>query len=479
LNEHTNQGEQMRKRLFLWLGSVGVTIAALLYFFPTPPKLGPLPELNPTAGRLLVIAPHSDDESLATGGILQQAQAAGGRPHVILVTGGDGFRLAAEAHFRRPGLSGREMIAFGRYRLTESQAALRRLGLGPDQLSFLGYPDHEMHQLWLDCWRAEKPCTSPQTHVAAVPYLEALRPGRPYAGSALVADLVARLIEIRPSIIAYPHPNEAHVDHWAISNFVTAALEQVRRTDPTWAPPQEWLYLVHRGDWPAPKGYLPSAPLLPPAKLAAGMTTWYAAPLTAPQIQVKRAAVAAYPSQVAILRRFMHSFIRQNELFGTLAPVNLAAASSGPIPVVPPWGGLRWTRVTTDPGGDTVARKVERSADLRALWAASDGRMLYMGAELAGPLLRPATVSAYVRGYRPAFGWGDLARVTLLRAARAGGALSTDGTAGTGGAGRWAWARVPLAALGSPVSVMLGSETHVTGALIDRTAWRLLSLDGR
>src|SRR2546425_7498826 len=45
-----------------------------------PPKL-----------RLLVIAPHPDDESLGAGGLMQRTMAQGGRVHVLFLTSGDGY----------------------------------------------------------------------------------------------------------------------------------------------------------------------------------------------------------------------------------------------------------------------------------------------------------------------------------------------------------------------------------------------------
>ncbi len=243
----------MRRFAWLTLGLVAA-LTAWNWFFPRAPRLRPLPRPEPATGPTVVVAPHSDDEALAAAGLLQQAEAAGDRPHVLLVTGGDAFRLAAEAHFRKVRLSGAEMIAFGRHRLGESRAALAALGLPPDRLIFLGYPDQELHRLWLECWREREPCRSRYTETAAVPYTEARSPGSPYAGLALLRELTEVLRIVRPERVVYPHPNEAHVDHWALSNFIAAALEDLRRSDPAWVPPAEWLYLVHRGDWPAPKG---------------------------------------------------------------------------------------------------------------------------------------------------------------------------------------------------------------------------------
>lgn len=224
-------------------------------------------------GAVLIIAPHSDDESLAAAGLLQQAEAEGADPHVVLITGGEAFIWSAKAHYRRWRLTSTDMLAFGEHRLLESQNALQALGLPPERLIFLGYPDRQVHHFWTGCWGQESPCTGPFVQVEDVRYEYARSTGSPFEGEVLLRELVELLSEMRPGLVVYPHPNDAHVDHWGLSAFVTAALEQLRRSDPTWQPPREWLYLVHRGQWPAPKGYRPGDPLLPPEKLAQEVMT--------------------------------------------------------------------------------------------------------------------------------------------------------------------------------------------------------------
>lgn len=476
----------MRRASWVWLAAgLLTTWGAWAWFFPRAPRLEPLARPEPGTGPMVVLVPHPDDEALAAGGLLQQAEAAGGRPQVVLVTGGDAFKVAAQAHFRRAQVSRADLVAFGRHRVEESRAALAALGLPPGRLTFLGYPDQGLHRLWLECWRVARPCTAPLTGAAAVPYAEARTPGAPFAGAALLRELTALLREWRPTVVAYPHPNETHVDHWALANFAAAALAELQRTEPGWRPPAQWLYLVHRGDWPAPKGYRPTAPLLPPGKLAGGMTTWRTEPLTPQQVERKAAAVGAYRSQVALLRRYMHSFIRANELFGTIAPARLPPPGrpAARPPGAPPWPGLAWAQVLTDPQGDTVARQVERGADLLGLWAATDGDLLHLAARLAAPLRAPAEVRLYARGFRAGPGWGDLAEAAVS----AGGAHRVQTWPGPGAApplraeaaGAWVRLGLPLGALGAPQAVLLGAETRVDGILIDRAAWRPLSLDGR
>lgn len=474
------------RRVWVALGVMGVW-GVFTYFFPPAPRLAPLARMEVTPGATVVLVPHPDDEALAAGGLIRELEQRGVAPTVILVTGGDAFKQAAQTHLHKVNVSPAQMVDFGRIRLSESRSALGVLGLPPDRLIFLGFPDKGLNRLWTECWRPDQSCASVSTGAGRVPYAEAYKPGAPYAGQELESELVELLRKLKPTLVVYPHPNEAHVDHWGLSNFAQAALEDLRRTDPDWVPPQEWLYLVHRGDWPAPKGYRPTAGLLPPEKMSGGMTVWRQEPLTTDEVRLKDKAVRAYTSQIAVLRRYMESFVRTNELFGTIdrtyvpQPGQVVHSLAGAT--VPPWHDLTWVETVTDPRADTVAREMDRGADLLSVWTATDGNMLYLAAEMAAKPSRPAEAVFSVRAFRDDTGWGELGTVTV----------SPEGTpridAWPGAAGREAvagavqsnWVRLalPLDALGRPETAMVNVETHLNTILIDRSAWRPVSLDGR
>ncbi|GAA1855395.1 hypothetical protein GCM10009836_39320 [Pseudonocardia ailaonensis] len=87
--------------------------------------------LDVTVGRLVVVAAHPDDETLAAAGYLRAVHAAGGRVEVVVATDG-------EAAF--PDAGPAERAALGRARRAELDAALRELGLEP-AVTWLGLPD--------------------------------------------------------------------------------------------------------------------------------------------------------------------------------------------------------------------------------------------------------------------------------------------------------------------------------------------------
>src|SRR5437868_7018954 len=51
--------------------------------------------------RILVLAPHCDDETLGAGGYMAMAARLGARVHVVMLTNGDGFPLAAGREYHR------------------------------------------------------------------------------------------------------------------------------------------------------------------------------------------------------------------------------------------------------------------------------------------------------------------------------------------------------------------------------------------
>jgi LmbE family N-acetylglucosaminyl deacetylase len=101
--------------------------------------------------RLLVLAPHPDDETLAFGGLLSAFHAAGKPVEVVVVTDGDAYceacRLWKTGSTRGPVCNAAELSNFatpavdslGEVRREESRAAARILGLPAP--TFLGYPD--------------------------------------------------------------------------------------------------------------------------------------------------------------------------------------------------------------------------------------------------------------------------------------------------------------------------------------------------
>ena len=77
----------------------------------------------PPRVRLLVVAPHPDDESLGAGGLMQQMLAADGRVHVLFMTNGDGYPEAVEMATGHREPTANDFRGFGELRRAEALVA--------------------------------------------------------------------------------------------------------------------------------------------------------------------------------------------------------------------------------------------------------------------------------------------------------------------------------------------------------------------
>ncbi|MCS7065980.1 MAG: PIG-L family deacetylase, partial [Fimbriimonadales bacterium] len=219
----------------------------------------PLPLPQPS-DRLLIVAPHPDDEVLGCGGLIAEAVRRGALVRVVFLTSGDGYPAAATLLCRSTPTP-KDFLELGRLRMREARQAVQVLGLSPRDLVFLGYPDR---QLWQMATGGGKPLHTPTTRCSHVPYAEALRPSAPYRAQALVEDLRRVIVDFQPTHIFVTHPLDDHPDHMVASLYVREAIARATEHGELFIAPQILYYLIHRGDWPLPQGYYPERSLAPP-----------------------------------------------------------------------------------------------------------------------------------------------------------------------------------------------------------------------
>jgi len=438
--------------------------------------------------RLLVFAPHPDDETLGAAGLMRQAWLRGDDVRAVIITNGDGFRVSAEQYFHEVVVSPQDFVRYAYMRQGEARTALAVLGVPPDHVLFLGYPDRGLMPMWTSHWSAAAPVASAYTGADRSPYADSPTPHAPYCGQALLSDIKRQMLAERPTDIYVTHPSDDHPDHAAASVFVRTALEQLRATGIPWAKSARLhFYLVHRGDWPTPQGLYEDRPLLPPGQMASLDTHWAALPLTRRDTQKKYAAIKRYRSQVGVSSRFLFSFARRNELFGTVghdgdAP-GLARVPDGRFRMdgnPQDWAGL--TPIALDPAGDSVMRAFQASGDIVRVFACRDSKFLYVRMDTARPLSPQVAYTLTLRPILQLSGAGapepDAQTLTIMPGA-AGRRLPLPGVAG----GTYAWrgglleAAVPLAsvALAHPASgetLYVMGQTRFADLEIDRTGFR-------
>lgn len=273
-----------------------------------------VPHLTIDAGtKLLVVAPHPDDEVLGAGGLMQKVRAAGGQVHVVYLTDGDGYPegVRSEDHVDSP--TAADYRGYGRQRKREARAALQKLRLGRYSYTFLSFPDGGLCKLISTYWSERRASfRSPYTRLDRPPKADMILKNTEYRGEDLTQELARLIGQIRPTLILVPRKEDQHPDHCAAWFFTKDALGDVERVHPDYAP-DLLNYIVHWYAWPFEDET--ATTLGPPPGLRGGSSGWISVPLTAAQQRTKREALQQFQTQVHVMDWFLDGFARTNEVF--------------------------------------------------------------------------------------------------------------------------------------------------------------------
>lgn len=349
--------------LVAWYVWVGILGAAL----PIETRLPEMPRPK-YHDRVLVFAPHEDDETLGAGAYMRKAVVAGAQVYVCLMTAGEGEELGAALATKSPPLSPRAFIRLGQIRERETRQALALIGVPPSHIFFLDYPNRGLKAMWSATnWALSNPWRSPYTRTAHSPLGNCFTPQAPFAGAAVVNDIEQVLERVKPTQIFTIHPADIHPDHWPTYCFVKLALEHMRGRDRSL-----WLrhcpvytYMVHHRGWPAPWGYYPELSLIPPAELLElPINRWLSLPLDPYDIATKNRMILTYRSQLARFDMLLRAFTRHNEVFAELTDIALERRD------------LAGQRLFLEPTADSAMIRDRPYADIAetSLW--TDGRSL-------------------------------------------------------------------------------------------------------
>lgn len=293
------------------LALAGLSFAASVRADPAP-SVAPAPGTLqvPARLRLLVVAPHPDDEVLGAGGLLQRVRKRHGQVYVVYLTNGDGYLDAVERIARKP--TARDFVDYGKVRQSEAVRALRALAIAPARAAFLGFPDGGLAELLSNHWSAQHPFTSPYTGDDRSPYPESLDRNVEYSGIALRRELALTIARFRPTWIAVTGPWDVHPDHCSAYRFVVRALSSLAATNEGYGEIPILAFTVHRPDWPVqPAG----APLAPPIGVSAEPASWESLALDSEELEGKGRALEAYASQMEAMAIVFQAFVRSNEIF--------------------------------------------------------------------------------------------------------------------------------------------------------------------
>ncbi len=235
----------------------------------------------------MILAPHPDDESLATGGLLQQVAATSAESKVIFLTNRENNPWPQRVIEWRWQIKATDRERWGTRRRLEALAALSELGVSERATAFWGFPDQGLTHLLLA------------------------------TDDELTQRLVRELGDWQPTVLVTPSPLDLHPDHSAAAVFVRLALA---RLGMNCSGPQHVEYRVHG------RGQNRIAPCLTLV-------------LSREQQERKRRAILCHMSQLKLqpsfskLARAMEEFVSPEEISNLLRhhPVRQALVAGGEI----------------------------------------------------------------------------------------------------------------------------------------------------
>lgn len=314
--------------------------------------------------KLLVIAPHPDDETLGVGGVITRAISQGATVSLVVLTDGDGCRDSAmllsqstlpEAH--------RSMAEVRRY---EASRAATELGIPVQNVHMLGFPDGYLMQLWKHTFSGTSRFSSPRTLRDRTPA------GLVYNGSALLLEMSRIVSQLAPTEVYVSDPHDLHPDHSAAFHFTLLSLGALNRM------PVIYTYRIHgqRG--------------LP-------MASRVVIRQTPDEMGRKRAALREYVTQMTVAGQLLSGFIAVPEERFFVPDLPRPSASEA------------WFRTTG--GSGSITCSIDRESETLLVYLSAGGRTY--GASVEGRLYMLLAFDTTQEGSDTGASVTDLIRVDL------------------------------------------------------------------
>ena len=228
--------------------------------------------------RVMLFAPHPDDESLATGVYLQRALAAGAAVRVVYATDGERNYWPQRVLERKVRIREMDRRRWGARRREEALAALGTLGIGPASVTFLSLPDQGVTDLLLE------------------------------GCSETLQRLALTIGAWRPTHLLMPSAADTHPDHSGLAVLLGVVLDD-------YLPPQERLMRIHYLVHGASESFAREAHDLPSSPM---------------ERNAKRRAIVCHVTQVALSRRRFLAYAKRPERF-VVGDGKAMRACDGPI----------------------------------------------------------------------------------------------------------------------------------------------------
>jgi len=422
--------------------------------------------------RILILAPHPDDEVLGCAGIIQNALSKQLPVKVVFFTYGDNNEWSFWVYRKHPVIFSKSVQSMGLIRHNEAIEADKVLGLLPEQLVFLGYPDFGTLNIWYNHWNERLPFKSMLSKVKAVPYKNAFRPGALYKGEEVLKDLKAILREFRPTKIFLSHPADHNVDHRALYLFTNVALWDIGMEPAVKLYP----FLVHYKFWPQPRGYHPQEKLSPP-DLYKGEISWKKSVLNTDEVIRKKDALKKHYSQFKTAASYLEAFIRENELFGDFVKIKLDKTTSFSHSFSRAKPGLE------RPPEELIDEERTSFVGIEEHSISTENGNLIFSLNLSRRLAKEVGLSVYLFGYRQGVSFAKMPKIhvrfgALLHAVYDQNkriALRNLGLKITRGK-RHINISIPLQLLGNPERILTSANTYLGNIPLDWVSWRIVEI---
>ena len=358
----------------------------------------------------------------------------------------------------------------GEVRHSESLAAVSILGLPPEKVIALGYPDYGTMEIMTKYWGiGNKPFRAMLSRARYVPYKDTLSPKAPYLGDSILSDLKQVILDFHPTKIFVSHPADTNRDHRALYLFLKIALWDLQGMI---KPPELYPYIIHVVGWPRPRGYFPEKILYVPADLVNSEIAWSSLTLDELEIGKKHLAVKQYASQNKYAPKYLLTFVRRNEIFGDYPEVPLIRQMASEV---------AWQYVGT--GDENLpVKKTGSKNHISSLAYARQGNNLLIKVSLRRTIDQTLGVSIFLLGYRPDMPFGEMPKLNLLVGIDGFHVKDRRKNIHTKDIQFIAKDKelvfvIPLQLLGSPDRIMSSAKTLLYDLTLDETAWRILLLD--
>ncbi len=440
-------------------------------FFPFLVWAQDIPSIPPFSkdDRVLILAPHPDDETLGAGGVIQRARSAGATVRVVCYTNGDHNELAFIVYEKRLTFRTGEFLHMGGLRRKETIEAMASLGIPREGIILMGYPDWGTLAILTQFWQTPKPYWSLMTRISKVSYPDALSPGAPFVGESILKDLTAVIGNFRPTKIFVSHPADTNRDHQSLYLFTRIALWDL---EDEIIQPEIYPYIIHVIGWPRPRGHHLDLAVKPPDKLAG--VSWKQLVLTDAEAKRKQILVDFYRTEIEYNPPYLYSYVRKNELFGDFSVIDLTRSKSKDI---------IWHDVVLSGNKFTGKNsQVESKQDgLSGLSYAVQDKDFLIRLNLWRKLDKNLGIAIYLLGYKENVPFAVMPKINVgmgllgTRIRNKGKLISVPG-AETKFEGKSLIFSLPMAVLGEPDRILCRVKTRTARFPLDASAWRVLRI---